>query len=356
MAENTRSSLPPGIGTTTAQVLLDQPEIARCVRLLAGAESLSRVITHPRIQKSGLVLAGHTHGVVPTRVQIFGETELSYLESLEPETRRKRCRQLFELEISLVVVTRNVAPPAELIEEAEKARSPVVVSEPRSSVTIARFHRALDRLLAPTDTKHGVFIDVHGIGTLLLGPSGIGKSEVALFLVERGHRLIADDRVVLTREPGGAIVGRPPALLRHHLELRGLGIVNIRDLFGATAVRESHDVELIVELLPADSEVPIDRLGLDDEYQDVLGTQVPILRIPVQPGRNMAVLIEVAARNQLMKQGGHHAASAFVARLSTELGLPENEGGDPKLPDSPLDLRSPRFPRPSPVPPPPDED
>ncbi len=315
-------SAPPG-ASVTVQTLLAEPEVAAIARLVAGARSLDRAITHPRVQKNGLCLAGHTRGLVASRVQVLGETELSYLESLEATVRGERCGQLFALGLSLVLVTRGATPPAELLEAARASATPMAVVELRSSRTIAVVHEVLDRLLAPSETRHGVLIDVHGMGTLLLGPSGIGKSECALFLVERGHRLVADDQVTLVRSPTGAIVGQPPPLLRHHLELRGIGIVNVRELFGATAVRDEKNIDLVIELCPWDPEQPFDRLGLDDLGFDLLGVRLPMLRIPVQPGRNMAVILEVAARNQLLKRAGKHSARDFVAHLSERLGLGE---------------------------------
>ncbi len=236
MTERT-SSLAPANSIPVSQ-LLRVKEVASLTRLVAGATGLSRPIAHPRIQKSGLVLVGHSVGIVPSRVQILGETEISYLESLDAETRAARARGLFQLALSLVVVTRGVAPLPELLAAARETETPLVISSARSSRTISALHGALDVLLAPQETVHGVLIDVHGIGTLLCGPSGIGKSECALFLVERGHRLVADDQVILKRDPSGTIIGEPPALLRHHLEVRGVGILNVRELFGATAVRE----------------------------------------------------------------------------------------------------------------------
>ncbi len=313
-------STPPG-ARATVRALLADPDVDAIVRVVAGGKSFDRPITHPRIQKNGLCLAGHTHGVVGTRVQILGETELSFLEALDPATRAERCSTLFGLQLSLVVITRGAEPPAELLEAARSTNTPCVVAELRSSRTIAVVHRVLDRLLAPSETKHGVFIDIHGIGTLLLGPSGIGKSECALFLVERGHRLVADDQVVLTRTPMAEIIGRPPPLLRHHLELRGIGIINVRELFGATAVRDEQAVELVIELSPWDDDQEFDRLGLDDLKADLLGVPLPMLRIPIRPGRNMAVILEVAARNHLLKRAGRHAARDFVATLSERLGL-----------------------------------
>ncbi|MEM9071282.1 MAG: HPr(Ser) kinase/phosphatase [Myxococcota bacterium] len=311
-------SAPPG-ALATVRALLGEPELARVTRLVAGAASLDRVVTHPRIQKNGLCLAGHTHGVVASRVQILGETEMSFLATLDPELRRERCEKLFALELALLIVTRDVDPPSELVDAARATQTPLVVASPRSSRTIALVHEALDRLLAPSHTRHGVLIDIHGLGALLLGPSGIGKSECALFLVERGHRLVADDQVVLTRTPTGVVLGKAPPLLRHHLELRGIGIINVRDLFGATAVRDEKAVHLVIELCPWDSEQAFDRLGLDDLSYELLGLELPMLRIPVQPGRNMAVILEVAARNQLLKRGGTHAAREFVAKLSGKL-------------------------------------
>jgi HPr kinase/phosphorylase len=174
-----------------------------------------------------------------------------------------------------------------------------------------------------------VLVEIHGIGTLLTGPSGIGKSECALFLLERGHhRLIADDQVILTRLPNGRIMGRPPPLLRHHLEVRGIGILNVRDLFGATAVRDEAVVELVCELCPWREGEDYERLGLDDLSHDLFGTKIPMLRIPVRPSQNLAVILEVAARNQLLKRAGHHAAKNFAREMAEKLGLSDPTSGD----------------------------
>jgi HPr kinase/phosphorylase len=292
--------------------------------LVAGEAGLDRPISHPRIQKSGLALAGHLFGVVPSRVQILGETEIRYLEVLQADVRRERVRAFFALGLSCVVVTRGVVPLTELVGEADASGTPLLVSEPRSSATIAALHTALDRLLAPRQSMHGVMVAVHGLGILLVGPSGIGKSECALVLIERGHRLVADDRVDLLRMPGDRIVAKPPPLLQYHLEIRGLGILNVRDLFGATAVQEEAVLDLVVELCrPEDSGVELDRLGLEDRRCEVLGVAIPALRIPVYPGRDMAVLLEVAARNHLLKRAGHDAAKAFTERLARGLGIDE---------------------------------
>jgi len=300
------------------RTILDHPDMAG-VRPCAGEAGLDRVITHPRVQKSGLVLVGHTQGIVPTRVQVLGETEVSFLQGLDPVTRDARVAFLFSLNLSAVVVTRGIEPLAELRKHADLTGTPLVVSPVRSSSTINRLHAVLDRLLAPRATLHGVLVEVHGVGTLLLGPSGIGKSECALFLVERGHRLVADDQVMVTCLPNGAVIGAPVPLLRNHLEIRGVGILNIRDLFGATAVREEVRVDLIVELCPFRDDEDYERLGLDDARAELLGQRLSKLRIPVRPGRDMGVILEMAARNQLLKREGVHGARRFVERL--ERGL-----------------------------------
>jgi HPr kinase/phosphorylase len=310
--------------TVTVREILEHPDLVEVAHLHAGEASLDRLITHPRIQKSGLVLVGHTRGIVPTRVQILGETEVSFLEGMEPATRRARLEGLFALRLSLVVVTRGVELPPELLEAARGTDTPVVVAQHRSSHTINILHSVLDGLLAPEDTVHGVLVEVHGIGTLLLGPSSIGKSECALFLVQRGHRLIADDRVTLTLMPGQKVLGQPEPLLRHHLEVRGIGILNVRDLFGATAVRDDAVVEMVIELVPWEDDQDYERLGLDDMSFDCLGVALPMLRIPIRPGRDMAVILEVAARNHLLKKAGHHAARKFAKNLAEALGLPDS--------------------------------
>lgn len=313
----------------TVRQLLEHADLRPIATVRAGHEGLDRTITHPRIQKSGLVLVGHTRGIVASRVQILGETEISFLETLDQETRRARVDVLFGLSLSCVVVTRGVEPLPEMIEAARSTQTPLVVASKRSSRAINVIHGVLDRLLAPTVTLHGVLVDIHGVGVFLFGPSGIGKSECALFLVERGHRLVADDQVILTLLPTNRISGRPAPLLLHHMEVRGIGILNIRDLFGATAVRDEHAVDLAVELCPWRVDETYERLGIDEQTHDIMGIQVPKLRIPVTPGRDMGVLLEVAARNQLLKQSGHHAARKFTNELAGTLGLPRSDSREP---------------------------
>lgn len=327
-SDHSSAALSPEI--STAQ-LLEAAEIASSFKLVTGEAGLGRALNHPRVQKSGLVFAGHLHGIVPTRVQVIGETEFSFLESLSPEARTAGIRGLVSLEPSLLVLTRGIEPFADLLAICEESGTPLAVTEERSSQAINRLHSALDWLLAPRKTIHGVLLDVHGVGLLLIGPSAVGKSECALFLLERGHRLVADDRVELVRLPRDSIEGSSPELLRNHLELRGIGIVNVRDLFGAAAVRDRKNVNLIIELCQFDELENYDRLGLEDRSVELLGASIPSLRIPIRPGRNMAVILEVAARNHLLKIQGRHAAQSFVKRLEEELmgeRQEDEEGGD----------------------------
>ena len=313
-------------GVTVAH-LLAEPRLSAIMHLVAGQGGQELTIDHPRVQKPGLALAGHTHGVVPTRIQILGETEITYLDALSPADQLDRARALFRLGLSLVIVTRGIEPPPALVRAAEETSTPLAVAEPRSSRTIQTVHLVLDGILAPSETRHGVLMDVHGIGTLLLGPSGIGKSECALFLVERGHRFVADDQVILSLLPSEQILGRAPTLLRNHLEVRGIGIINVRDLFGANAVRTEKTVQLVVELCPWRDGEPFDRLGIDDSTLDILGVPIPMLRIPIRPGRNMAVILEVAARNHILKMAGNHGAKKFISSLSRDREEPGTDRG-----------------------------
>jgi HPr kinase/phosphorylase len=312
--------------------LLDDPALGLNVRLVGGALGLGRVIDHPRIQKSGLALVGHLRGVVPTRIQVLGETELSYTESLTFEQQTSAAENLFSLGLCCVLVTRGIDPPRPFCDQAERTGTPLVVCAERSSAVIAAVHALLDARLAPRSRIHGVLVDVFEVGVLLLGKSGIGKSECALELVMRGHRLVADDVIECDYRPPGMVFGQPAALLRHHIEVRGLGILNIKDLFGVTAIRERKRIDLVVELSLWQPDADYDRIGLEDRHREIVGMPIREVALPVRPGRNMSSIIEIAARNELLRQAGHHAAREFVARL---------EGGLIKPDDAPQTLRPP---------------
>ena len=331
--------------------LLDDPAIGLNVRLVAGARGLGRTIDHPRIQKSGLSLVGHVRGVVPSRIQVLGETELSYAETLSVEAQQHAAACLFSLNLACVLVTRGIDPPRPFSDEAERTGTPLVVCAERSSAVIAAVHGLLDERLAPRTRIHGVLVDVFEVGVLLLGKSGIGKSECALELVMRGHRLVADDVIECDYRPPTMVFGQPAALLRHHIEVRGLGVLNIKDLFGVTAIRERKRIDLVVELQLWQPDADYDRIGLEDRHREILGIPVREVVLPVRPGRNMSSIIEIAARNELLRQAGHHSAREFVQRL--EGGLLQNSDVPPQPSRPPsVTFRTPVAPNESSAPPP----
>lgn len=332
---------PPAL---TVRSLLSDPALGFELTLLAGAAGLDRAIKHARIQKSGLALVGHFHGIVPARIQILGQTELSFLHRLSGEDRRNYLRGFFKLSLSCVILTTGltqhdegsgagVMPVPELMACAEEAETPLLLSAERSSVTINALHTLLDDRLAPRVRMHGVLVDVFGVGLLLVGPSAIGKSETALDLVMRGHRLVADDAVECDYRPPGMVFGGAAELLRHHLEVRGLGILNIKDLYGVTAIRERKRIDVVVRLVEWSKDTEYDRMGLDDRRYEILGVPIRELVIPVRPGRDMASILEVAARNELLKNAGHHAAREFFGNLEgVLLGSSERPAHESSVP------------------------
>jgi HPr kinase/phosphorylase len=319
----------------TVRALLSDAALAVPLRLVAGASGIDRPIRHPRIQKPGLALTGHFWGVVPTRVQILGETELSYLDARTPAERERSCRGFLELGLSCVVVTRGGPPDPALVLVADETGTPLCVSDARSSKTINALHALLDERLAPRTTLHGVLVDVFGVGVLLLGKSGIGKSECALELVLRGHRLVADDVVHCDWRPPGMIFGGPAGLLRDHIEIRGLGVLDVKALFGVTSVIPRKRVDLILRLEDWREDGDYDRLGIDDRTMDVLGTAIRELRVPVRPGRDMGALVEIAARNELLRREGRDVARDFLERIDAQTGARAALGGARLVPPPP---------------------
>lgn len=314
-------SSPPPLGDVTVGELVADTRLGVKLVRLAGETGLGRPLRHPRVQKSGLALAGHFYGVVPTRVQVLGETELSFLDQMPAETRGEAARGFFSLGLSCVVLTRRTEAPRALVQAAEATGTPIFMSEARSSRTINSLHALLDEKLAPTTSLHGVLVDVFGIGLLLLGKSGIGKSECAVELVLRGHRLVADDVVRCEWRPPGMVFGAPADVLRHHVEVRGLGLLNIKDLFGVTAVRERKRIDMIVRLDEWDETKEYDRLGVDDEHYTILSTPIRLVTVPVRPGRDMGAMLEMAARNELLRRAGRHSARELLARLEENSGI-----------------------------------
>jgi len=287
--------------------------------LLAGASGLERRITIAYIQKTGLALAGFDEYLRPGRVLIFGESEIRFLEHMDAAERAVSLRRLFGRDLPCVMITMGLEGPPELTSEAERAGVPLVRTALPTPVAIGRLTSLLEDRMAPRETRHGVLMDILGLGVLLVGESGIGKSECALDLVGRGHRLVADDSVEVYSRGQSILVGTCPELTRHHVEIRGLGLVNVTDLFGVSATRSSKRIELVVQFERWESGREYDRLGLDIQTTDILGINVPQVTMPVAPGRNLAMLVEVAARNQLLRSRGHHAAQLLTERLERRL-------------------------------------
>jgi len=315
-------------GVTVGALLRSRPEaVGLPIELVAGSAGLDRRITSPHIQKTGLALAGFDAYLAPGRILIFGESEIRYLEGLVSSSRVDALRRTLARDIPTVVVTGGFAAPPEFVIEADRARVPLLSTPVATPFAIAKLTAILEDSLAERTIIHAVLMDILGLGVLIVGESGIGKSECALDLVVRGHRLVADDTVEIRRRAESVLIGTCPDLTRHHMEVRGLGVINIRDLFGVASTRSSKRVELVVQLERWEAGREYERLGLDEVYYEILGLAVPLLRMPVAPGRNVAILVEVAARNQLLRSRGHHAARRLAARLERQL---RGQGDEPE--------------------------
>ncbi len=296
--------------------LLEDTDYDLRLQLVGGANGLDKKISSSRIQKPGLALTGFTEHLHPERVQVFGNTEISYLETLSEERQREVLTKLLHQELACIIVTKNLDLPQPLIDACTKANVALMKTTLLSSTLIQQVQSFLDEALTAASSLHGVLMDVFGVGILLLGKSGIGKSEIALALVMRGHRLVADDIVDVTRRKPGTIYGAGNTIIKHHMEIRGLGIINIKDLFGVAAVRDRKKIELVIELVEWDPLQEYDRLGVEEQKFSVVGVEIPLSVVPVRPGRNMTTIIEVAARNHLLKLQGHHSAKEFAERLN----------------------------------------
>jgi len=311
---------------TVSGLLKSRPDaMGLPLELLSGTSGLERIITSPHIQKTGLALAGFHEYLQPSRVFVFGESEVRYLESLETVERMDMLAAAFSHEIPCVLITGGWMPPIELLHASERYNVPLLRTEVPTPVAIAKISAILDDALAVRQVIHGVLLDVLGLGVLIIGDSGIGKSECALDLVVRGHRLVADDTVEVRRRGDMVVLGTCPELTRHHMELRGLGVINIRDLFGVASTRTSKRVELVVQLERWDPTREYDRLGVDENTHEMFDVKIPLIRMPVAPGRNLAILVEVAARNQLLRSKGLNAARDLVSRLEQQLREAEAE-------------------------------
>ena len=300
------------------------------LKLVSGKNGLSKRITTSRIQKPGLLLTGLLEKLHPERIQIFGKAEVDYLNSLSSDKLKATLKLLEKVDAPCFIVTRKQKPPAVLSNLAEKKNIPLLTINLTTSLFIERFTKYLEERLAPTTTMHGVLVDVLGVGVLILGKSGIGKSECALDLVTKGYRLVADDAVVIKRMSPTTLFGIASDVIKYHMEVRGLGIVNVKDLFGITAIREKKQMDIIVELVEWNPDEEYDRLGFEEGAYEILDVKLPFLKIPVSPGRSVATIVEVAARNQLLKIMGYHSALEFKKTLDLALSTKKPEARSQK--------------------------
>ena len=282
------------------------------LRCIAGRRGLPRAITIAEINRPGLALCGFYEGFANNRVQLFGRGETAYLEKLINENQLENLITFFERDIPCCVFSYNLEPPAEFLELAEKYSCPILQTSHPSTEFSNRIIRTFSNIFAPKQTMHGVLVEVYGIGILLTGHSGVGKSETALELVERGHRLVADDIIEIRCVNGNTLLGRGAnSTISHHMEIRGLGIINISQLYGVGAIRNQKEVQLVVRLEDWDSGKAYDRLGTEQKYMELLGVKVPVIEIPVKPGRNLPIILEAASMNERLKDMGYNSAKDF---------------------------------------------
>lgn len=276
-------------------------------------------ITTSEVNRPGMQIVGFFDYFGEARIQILGMVEISYLRTLSSEERRISFERLLETKIPVIAVTRSLEVFDELSEAAEKLDVTIVRTSQSTSEFMSALISYLNVQLAPRITRHGVLVEVHGEGVLILGESGVGKSEAAVELVKRGHRFVADDAVEIKRVSDKTLVGTAPEIIRHFIEIRGIGIVDIRRLFGMGAVKETEKIDMIINLEPWEDGKAYDRLGMTDEFTNILGIDIPSVTIPVRPGRNLAVIVEIAAMNNRQKRAGFNAAEELSARLTNQM-------------------------------------
>jgi HPr kinase/phosphorylase len=301
--------------------LLKDDEYGLDLRLVSGEQGLSHRLYSSRIQKPGLALTGYTEHLHPDRLQVLGNTEISYMLQIPEQQASESLSKLCSFPISCFIVTKGLDPPPMLRRETEKAGIPLLVTSLQSSTFISLITKFLEESLLPNTHIHGVLADVLGVGVLLIGKSGIGKSECALDLVIRGHRLVADDVVFIKKKMPAALVGQSAEAIQYHMEIRGLGIINIKDLFGVSSIREKKIIDMVLELVEWNPQQEYDRLGIDEQVHTIMGIDLPHLVIPVRPGRNLTSIIEVAARNYLLKGMGYHSAKEFHEKLMARMEI-----------------------------------
>jgi HPr kinase/phosphorylase len=289
-----------------------------------GTNGLDRVIENPDVSSPGLAVAGYVERFPAWRLQVLGETEIMYLRSLDPAIRRRHLTTFFSFPIPCVFITKGQVPTPDLVELAAGAGIALIRSQLKTNEFYTRIKPWLEEEFAPTINLHGSLSDVFGVGLLFVGQSGIGKSECVLDLVERGHRLVADDLVMARRRGTDVLIGRAHELQRHHMEIRGVGLVDIPSIFGVRAVRQQKRIEVVVQLEEWNQDAPVDRTGLETETTLILDVELPKVRIPLNPGKNITVIAEVVALNHLLKYSGIDPAERFNERLMRQMRKPSD--------------------------------
>ena len=277
------------------------------------------MIETPEINRPALQIAGFYDYFDPKRLQVIGKVELTYLEQFGRDKRYELMEELFKRKVPAIILTRNMHILPEMIELAEKYDVTLLRTEESTSSIMSAMISYLNVQLAPRRTRHGVLVEVYGEGVLIMGESGVGKSETAIELLKRGHRLVADDAVEIKRVSSRTLVGSSPDIIRHFVELRGIGIVDVKEIFGMGAVKDTESINMIIHLEPWVEGKQYDRLGMLDEYTNIMGINIPSLTIPVKPGRNLAIIIEVASMNNRQKRMGYNAAVELNNRLMREM-------------------------------------
>ena len=278
-------------------------------------------IKNTEVNRPGLALSGYFGNFEPSRIEIIGRAEHGYLDQLSTEERIFKIRQFIDQKPACVIVSTGLPAFDEMYDEAKKMAVPILCTKEKTSPLMAALIASLNTHLGPRITRHGVLVEVYGEGILILGDSGVGKSETAIELVKRGHRLIADDAVEIKRVSAKTLVGSAPEIIRHYVELRGIGIVDVKRLFGVGAVKDTEKVNLVINLEHWVNGKMYDRLGLDNETMDILGIEIPSITIPVKPGRNLAIIFEIAAMNNRQKRMGYNTAEEFNKRLMEQMGM-----------------------------------
>ena len=320
------------------ETLLQEVGKALSLRLVSGEAGLRNEIAEPDLNRPGLALSGFLDYFPSARLQVIGKTEVTFWKSLDPETRRRRLEAIFNSFKPVgFIFSHDQEPPPDLVEMAAEKTVPVLATPIPTTKFLSELMIYLEEKFAPSVTMHGCLMEVFGVGVLLLGESGIGKSECALALLDKGHRLCADDVVEIRRTPEKSVLGTAARQLRYHMEIRGLGIVDIQGLFGARAVRDRKLVELVVKLDPWDPAKRYDRTGLERKTHTILDVELPMHELPVQAGRNMAVLVEMAAMNWRLKQAGINSAERFNEQILQELRRERGLAASPE--DPPVEHR-----------------